>query len=111
MFQGLDARLRVYGPSSLEDRIAVVAVNVEGCAPAQVAEWLDRIHGLAVRAGLHCAPGTHQALGTFPDGTVRISPGYFTKDADIDLCLEALREAANILPHTHDQHHEAVLRD
>lgn len=73
-----DARLRVYGPSSLDDRIAVVTVNVEGCAPAQVAEWLDRVHGLAVRAGLHCAPGTHQALGTFPEGTIRISFGRRT---------------------------------
>ncbi len=107
----IDERFRVYGPPALEHRVAVVAVNVVGCSPAVVAEFLDQTHGIAVRAGLHCAPGVHQALGTFPEGTIRISPGYFTKDADIDLCLEALREAANTFPHTHDQHHEAVLRD
>jgi len=107
----IDERFRVYGPPASEHRVAVVSVNVVGCPPATVAACVDQTYGIAVRAGLHCAPGTHQALGTFPEGTVRISPGYFTKEADIDLCLEALREAANTLPHTHDQHHEAVLRD
>jgi selenocysteine lyase/cysteine desulfurase len=89
-----DERFRVYGPPASERRVAVVAVNVAGCSPAAVAEFLDQTHGIAFRAGLHCAPGVHQALGTFPEGTIRISPGYFTKEADIDRCLEALREAA-----------------
>ncbi|MBI4003708.1 MAG: aminotransferase class V-fold PLP-dependent enzyme [Candidatus Omnitrophica bacterium] len=104
LLDGLRAadRLTVYGPLSLDDRIAAVSVTVAGCSPAAVAEWLDRAHGIAVRAGLHCAPGAHRAIGTFPDGTVRISPGYFTTDADIDLCLEALRDAADTIPQTHD---------
>ena len=112
MLEGLraDDRFTVYGPSMPEHRLAVVSMNVAECSPAAVAEFLDQTGGIAVRAGLHCAPGAHQALGTFPEGTVRISPGYFTREADIDLCLEALREAANTLPHTHDQRHEAVLR-
>jgi len=92
-----DDRIRVYGPSSLEDRVAVVSVNVVDCSPEAVAARVDQTYGIAVRAGLHCAPGTHQALGTFPNGTIRISPGYFTKDIDIDLCLEALRQAADEL--------------
>mgnify|MGYP001570466458 CR=1 FL=1 len=33
-------------------------------------------------------------MGTFPNGTVRVSPGYFTAAADIDDCLEALRDVA-----------------
>jgi selenocysteine lyase/cysteine desulfurase len=43
---------------------------------------------------LHCAPGAHQAIGTYPEGAVRISPGYFTRPEDIDRCVEALRDAA-----------------
>lgn len=89
-----DERMNVYGPSSLKQRVAVVSVSVAGCSPALVAGFLDQTYGIAVRAGLHCAPGAHRALGTFPDGTIRMSPGYFTKEADIDLCLEALKEAA-----------------
>ena len=94
-----DERIRVYGPSSLEHRVAVVSVNVAGYSPAAVAEFLDQTGGIAVRAGLHCAPGAHQALGTFPEGTIRISPGYFTKDSEIDLCLEALQHATETLEH------------
>ena len=89
-----DERITVHGPTSLEHRIAAVSVNVAGHSPAAVAECLDQTVGIAVRAGLHCAPGAHQALGTFPEGTIRISPGYFTKEADIDVCLEALKSMA-----------------
>jgi len=93
----VDERFTVYGPSMPEHRIAVIAVNVAGCSPAAVAEWLDRAHGIAVRAGLHCAPGAHQALGTAPEGTIRISPGYFTKEEEIEQCVAGLREAADAL--------------
>ena len=103
----IDERFRVYGPPASEHRVAVVAVNVAGCSPTAVAEFLDRAYDIAVRAGLHCAPGVHQALGTFPEGTIRISPGYFTKDADIDRCLEALREAAEELPRKEPPPHYA----
>ena len=95
----MNDRLHIYGPSALEDRTAVVSLTITGWTPQQAADWLDQAYGIAVRAGLHCAPGAHQALGTFPDGTVRISPGYFTKDTDIDLCLEALGKAADQLTH------------
>ncbi len=42
--------------------------------------------------GLHCAPGAHRFLGTFPEGTVRVSPGPFTTSDDIDALVAALRE-------------------
>jgi cysteine desulfurase family protein len=89
-----DARLQVHGPTDLTRRTSVVSVSVRGAAPARVARFLDEAHGIAVRAGLHCAPGAHQTIGTFPTGTVRVSPGPFTTEADIDACATALREAA-----------------
>jgi selenocysteine lyase/cysteine desulfurase len=36
----------------------------------------------------------HKTIGTFPGGTVRVSPGYFTSDEDIDIFLEAVRKIA-----------------
>jgi len=45
-----------------------------------------------VRAGLHCSPNGHRALGTFPAGTVRVSPGPFTTRAEIATFLSALRK-------------------
>jgi cysteine desulfurase family protein len=96
---GGDDRFTVHGPSRLEERIAVVSITIEGTAPERVAAWLNDRHRIAVRAGLHCAPGAHRLIGTFPEGTVRISPGYFTTEQDVELCLEALQEAAAPAPH------------
>ena len=43
-------------------------------------------------AGLHCAPYIHRAIGSYPDGLVRVSPGPFNTEADIDRLIAALRE-------------------
>ena len=44
--------------------------------------------------GLHCAPLAHQALGTFPDSTVRFSLGYFNTLEDVQLAIKAIRRIA-----------------
>ncbi len=103
--RGLTARLierlsgepgvHVYGPPSADDRVAVVSVTIEGVEPAELAAVLDDSFGIETRAGLHCAPGAHRCLGTFAGGgTVRLSPGPFTTDAEIDGATAALREIA-----------------
>ena len=47
--------------------------------------------GIAVRAGLHCAPLAHQSAGTFGTGTVRISFGYDACDRQSDFFIKAAR--------------------
>ena len=49
--------------------------------------------GIAVRAGLHCAPYAHESAGTLKTGTVRVSFGYDTFDAETDTFL---REASKL---------------
>lgn len=51
--------------------------------------------GIALRAGLHCAPLAHESAGTLETGTVRISLGYSTGQEDI---LRFLRAAAKVGP-------------
>ncbi|MBX6315689.1 MAG: aminotransferase class V-fold PLP-dependent enzyme [Isosphaeraceae bacterium] len=58
--------------------------------PQDLADALDASFGIAVRPGLHCAPYVHRSLGTFPDGTLRLSPGPFTTAEEIDTFLNAL---------------------
>jgi cysteine desulfurase family protein len=69
----------------------VVSFRVSHMNPSDIGFILDEGFAIAVRTGLHCAPLAHQVLGTFPEGTVRVSPGYATTEADIDLFLDAVR--------------------
>ena len=89
-----DERFTIYGPVALEGRVAVLSIAIAGWTPERLGAFLNNHYRIAVRAGLHCAPGAHRAMGTFPAGTVRISPGCFTTEEDIARCLEALKEAA-----------------
>jgi cysteine desulfurase / selenocysteine lyase len=82
----------VHGPADLTQRVAAVSVTLRGWEPVEVSAALDSAFGIAVRAGLHCAPLAHRTLGTFPLGTVRLAPGYTTTDDQIDQTVAALRE-------------------
>ena len=63
-----------------------------GLTPQEIGAILDSSFDIAVRPGLHCSPYAHKALGTFPDGTLRVSPGPFSTEADMDTLLTALTE-------------------
>ena len=58
------------------------------------AQMLAR-RGIAVRAGLHCAPLAHESAGTIETGTVRVSFGH---DADFDQTRAFLQAASKLLP-------------
>ena len=71
--------------------VATLSFTVDGMAATQMADMLDADHHICLRAGLHCAPAVHKAFGTAEDGgAVRVSPGYFTEDADVDHLLESI---------------------
>jgi cysteine desulfurase family protein len=71
---------------------ALSLVVPDGLTPQDLGSILDVSFEIAVRPGLHCAPYIHRALGTFPDGTLRLSPGPFTTTDDIDRFLHSLSE-------------------
>jgi len=83
---------RVFNPDCSRPRCAVVSFSVTGLDPAQIGFALDHHYGISVRVGLHCAPLAHRTIGSFPEGTVRVSPAIFNCNADIDRFVEALRE-------------------
>jgi cysteine desulfurase / selenocysteine lyase len=82
--------LRVHGPADPAERVAVVSVTHPGWEPSDLAAALDGSFGVAVRAGLHCAPLAHRTLGTFPAGTLRLAPGCFTTAEEVDQAVAAL---------------------
>ncbi len=65
----------------------VLSVTVEGRDPNDIAHALAT-QGVAVRAGLHCAPAAHRKIGTFPLGTVRFSVGETTSRQQVEKSVE-----------------------
>ncbi len=71
----------------------IISFNVKNKHSEEVAEFLSS-EGIAVRAGLHCAPLAHRKFKTDGSGTVRISPSIFTKKSDIDFLINSVRKIA-----------------
>jgi cysteine desulfurase family protein len=88
------AGVTIHGTRDAALQVATVSVSLDGWEPVDVAAALDSSFGIAVRAGLHCAPLAHRTLGTFPRGTVRLSPGPFSTDEDVDRAVAAIRKLA-----------------
>ncbi|MDI6752942.1 MAG: aminotransferase class V-fold PLP-dependent enzyme [Thermodesulfobacteriota bacterium] len=84
--------IRLYGPLEAEKRVPVISFNLDFMEPAEVGFILDDLYDILVRTGLHCAPQAHRTMGTFPNGTVRVSLGFFNTPEDVDVLLRALRE-------------------
>src|SRR5665811_2280045 len=90
LYEGLAAigPVDVYGPAKEEPRGPLVAFNIGEMPSSEVAGKLDREYEIASRAGIHCAPGAHRAMGTLKRGAVRLSIGPFNTEADIETALE-----------------------
>jgi cysteine desulfurase/selenocysteine lyase len=86
--------VRVLSPEDENRRAAVVSFTVEGWEPADIGAALDSNFEIACRTGLHCAPEACAALGAFPYGTVRFSPGFYTTDEEVDQAVNAVAELA-----------------
>ena len=84
----------VYGDFSLEERGAIVSLNLKGWNSGELSDALAQEYDIATRAGAHCAPRMHQALGTAERGAVRFSFSYYNTEDEADAALEALRELA-----------------
>ncbi|WP_059105086.1 aminotransferase class V-fold PLP-dependent enzyme [Shouchella shacheensis] len=82
--------VRVIGPRSEKERVAVVAFSFAGISSQEVAMILDEHYQMAVRAGLHCAPRLHQHYGTADAGLVRVSFGPYTTEEEVEALLDAL---------------------
>jgi cysteine desulfurase / selenocysteine lyase len=84
--------LEIFGHRETNRRVGTLSFRSEALPATELGGILDQAFDIAIRPGLHCAPYIHRSLGTFPDGTVRVSPGPFNTAADIDRLAGALRE-------------------
>jgi cysteine desulfurase / selenocysteine lyase len=86
--------VRVFGGAAVQN-VGIVSFTLDGMDSQDVAAVLDQSFQIRCRAGLHCAPLVHKTLGTIPaGGTVRLSPGPFTVQADVEKAVEAVTQLA-----------------
>lgn len=84
----------VYGDAGAAIRAPIVSLNLGEQDAGDVAYHLADTYGIAVRAGLHCAPLMHRALGTEHRGCLRFSFSHYNTESEIDQAVEALRRMA-----------------
>ncbi len=89
--------VRILGGSGGVDRSGIVALNVGDADSAQVADRLAQEFDICVRAGAHCAPLMHRALGTERQGAVRFSFSWFNTAAEVEAAVQALASVAREL--------------
>jgi len=85
--------LQVFGPPRRPERIGPVSFEIEGIHAHDVSEILDR-HGVAVRAGHHCAQVLMDRLGVA--ATARASFGVYTTPGEIDRLVDGLEDARRV---------------
>ena len=94
LYEGLAAmpKVTLYSPAQESARAGIVSFNLSDLTSAQVADALAR-RDIAVRGGLHCAPGAHRTLGTLNRGAVRASLGHANTFDEVEAFLRAVRDA------------------
>ena len=84
----------IYGDMALPVRAPIVSLNIRDEDSAWVADALWEDYGVCVRAGAHCAPLMHRALGTAEQGVVRFSFSHFNTEQEVLQAARAVRELA-----------------
>ncbi|MBK5200133.1 MAG: aminotransferase class V-fold PLP-dependent enzyme [Spirochaetaceae bacterium] len=83
--------ITVYGESDFDKRSSAISFTIDKVDCSDIAYKLGEF-GIECRVGLHCSPLAHKAMGTYPSGTIRFSPGPFTTKEEITYTLDILKK-------------------
>jgi cysteine desulfurase / selenocysteine lyase len=105
---GVDG-LVYFGPRGVKNRLGVFSVKIQGIDPHELAAVLESAYGILTRAGIHCAPAAHLAIGTSTEGgTTRLSFGPFLSAQDVQFAADALADIAANFQGEHRPGRESV---
>lgn len=92
LYEGLKGipGVAIYSPSEESARAGIMCFNVGDLSSSQAADALAA-QDIAVRGGLHCAPGAHRFLKTLERGAVRASVGHANTFEEVDQFIDAVR--------------------
>lgn len=81
----------IYGDSTGKNITTCVSINMKSLDSSELGYSLEN-NGIKIRCGLHCAPLAHKTIGSYPNGTVRLSVSYFNTKEEIDFTLKTLNK-------------------
>jgi cysteine desulfurase/selenocysteine lyase len=84
--------IKIYGNSV--NKISVISFNLSNHHPSDIGSILDQF-GIAVRTGQHCTQPVMDYYNI--PGTVRVSLSFYNTKSEIDLLIDALEKASNML--------------
>ena len=87
----------IYGELSSDLGTSCVSISHSKIDISELSFMLDNDFNISNRSGLHCAPLAHQTIGSYPDGTVRLSIGYFNTINEIKYTIDSLNKINNML--------------
>jgi cysteine desulfurase family protein len=89
--------IEVFGHRDAKRRVGTLSFRSHVLSAVEIGAILDQSFDIAIRPGLHCAPYIHQSIGSFNEGgLVRVSPGPFNTQADMDALTAALKEIVSV---------------
>jgi len=94
LLDGLSSVRNVRLQSPADGSALCASFTISGLRPDEIALRLEEGYGVLCRPGLQCAPAAHRHLGTFPGGTVRLSPGWRNTPEDVETALRGVHEIA-----------------
>ena len=79
----------IYGP---RNRVPIVSFNIDGVDNGVLEEVMYQKFGIVTRSGLHCSPLAHKSIGTYPEGALRVSFGYFNTEEEVKYAVKAFNK-------------------
>lgn len=82
----------IHGEISSDKSTSCISITYSKLDVSELSYILDSDFNISNRSGLHCAPLAHKTIGTYPEGTVRLSLGYFNTEEEIRYTLDSLNK-------------------
>jgi len=87
--------VHVFDNNKVIDRMPLVSFRIGGVTVEDAGHILDSEYGIICRTGMHCAPLIHKAIGSSPEGTLRLSVSGFTTADEVEYVIDAVRRIAS----------------
>ncbi len=87
-------KVKLFAADRMSKSTGLLSFAIDGFSPDDISYVLERSFGIITRPGLHCAPLMHKAIGTYPEGTVRISFSVFNSKDEVLQLINAVESIA-----------------